>query len=146
MIIRLLSVQIPAYWEIIKFAKMRADELESDKLQPYLVSLLHDLLNEKAQCFLRLDDNREIIGVLITSLIIDKITDEKQLCLQCAFSRKNVENAEWEKDFKLIKDFAVQEKCKYIFFDSKVHRFWQIAESVGFHEHHRNYRFNMEDI
>lgn len=146
MVIKLLSTQIPAYWEYLKFAKMRADELESDKLQPYLVGLLHDLLNDKAQCFIRLDDNREIIGILITSLIIDKITDIKQLCLQCVFSRKNVDTKEWEEDFKLIKDFATQEKCKYIYFDSKVAKLWQIAESVGFQEHHRNYRFDMEDI
>ena len=86
--IKLLATQIPTYWELIKHIVCKVDEISEKDLQPYLNELLHALLNSKAQCFINLDDKKIVIGVLITRLMIDKITGEKYLFIQNAYSFK----------------------------------------------------------
>lgn len=143
MIIKLLSTQIPQYWEILKFATTTADEVDEKDLQPYLIELLHALLSDKAQCWIRLDDDRKIIALLITRITVNKITGYKSLYLQCVFSYREVPVSIWQKDFNLLIRFAKQEKCKSITFESRHPKIWEMTTSFGCREIHRSFVYDI---
>ncbi len=138
---RILPVQIPQLWEVIKFACTQADEVNKEDMPPYLNELLHALLSEKAQCFLRLGDDRSLQIIMITRITIDKITGEKYLFLQCLYSFKVVRDEILKQDWDFVMEFAKNEKCSYIYFDSRHERIWEISKIAGFKE--KNRRFDL---
>ena len=144
MIIRLLSSQIPTFWEAIKFSVVQVREIRERDRQRYLNGLLHDLLSDKAQCFVRLSDKRMLIGLLITKIIIDKISGEKSLSLQTLYSWRSVDDREWSSDFLFVKEFAKYEECSCILFETEHPRIRQISEFLGFREKHRVYIYTLE--
>lgn len=144
MIIKLLSVQIPKYFEVIKYAVSTVDEVDKEDLQPYLIELLHALLSDKAQCWVRLDDERTIIALLITRIRTNKITAKKSLYLQSIFSYRKVPLNIWQKDFNMLVQFAKQEGCKNITFDSRNPRIWEITTSFGCQEQYRSFAYKLE--
>jgi len=146
MVIKILPTQIPQLWEIIKFAVTRADEVESKDLQPYFNELLHALLSDKAQCFVRLDDNRILLLLMITRISVDKITGRKSLFIQALYSWKNVEDKEWQDDYNFVKEFAKHEQCKLISFESRNLRIWQLGETLGFKESLRTFRLSLGGV
>lgn len=144
MIIKLLSTQIPQYWEIIKSVATAAERIEEEDLPPYLNWFLHLLLSDKAQCWVRLDEDRMIIALLLTQLLIDKITAKKSLHLRCVFSFKHVPPDVWQSDFDLLVQFAKQEKCNKITVVSQHSRIWEIVTDFGCKEAHRFFVYNLE--
>lgn len=144
MIIKLLSTQIVNYWEVIKFAATTADEVDEKDLQSYLTDLLHTLLSDKAQCWIRLDDDRKIIALLITRITVNKITGYKSLYLQCVFSYRQVSDNIWRENFDLLIRFAKQEKCKSITFESRHPKIWKITTSFGCRETYRSFIYDLE--
>lgn len=142
-IVRILPIQVPRLWEAVKFACVQADEVKKEDIPSYLNELLHALLNEKAQCFIRLDEDRSLLALMVTRIMGDKITGKKQLLLQCLYSFKTVDYDVWTRDWKLVMDFAKAEKCEYISFESKHPRIWEIGESLGFQETFRRFVFEV---
>ena len=134
MIIRLLSVQIPVFWNAIKMTVKEADEVDEANLQPYLNELLHALLNDTAQCFIRLDENKTLIALLVTRVMVDKVTGEKYLYLQSLYSWKKPEDGIWQRDVQFVMDFAKQQECKYISCQSRNEAIWNLVEQLGFAE------------
>lgn len=143
MVIRILPVQVPQLWEAIKFACVQADEVNKEDMPSYFNELLHALLSDKAQCFLRLGDDRTLLLLMITRIMIDKITGRKSLFVQALYSWKNVEDKEWQDDYRFIREFAKQEQCKRISFESRNPRVWQLAEVLGFRENLRRFVFDL---
>jgi len=146
MIIRLLSTQIPQAWELIKFACVKADEVNNGDMPHYFNELLHALLSDKAQCFVKLDDERKILALLITRIMIDKITGRKSLLIQALYSWKSVDDKEWQDGFNFVKEFAKHEQCKRISFESRNPRVWQLTETLGFRENLRRFTLNMDGV
>ena len=143
--IKLLPAQVVQQWELIKFVVQKVDEISERDLQPYLNELLHALLNSKAQCFVGLDDDKNVIGVWITRLMIDKITGEKHLFAQILYSFKFIDNEKRKKEIDFVKDFARKEQCSYIIFRSCSKRIWELAEMSGCKEVARVFEFHFED-
>ena len=139
MIIKILSKQVPLFWEAIKFATIKADEVESKDLQPYFNELLHSLLSDKAQCFVGLDDKKTLIGILITRVLVDRITEEKYLLLQSVYTWEKLEDQVWGETFDLFRQFAVKEGCKYLSYSSSNPAIWDRAEKLGFKEKTRTF-------
>jgi len=137
--VRILPVQIPKLWEVIKFACVQADEINREDMPSYFNKLLHALLSDKAQCFLSLNDDRTVRVVLITQITIDKTTNEKYLFLQCLYSFQKVQDEVWGKDWHFIMDFAKKEQCSYISFNSRNERIWEITKLLGFKEKYRRF-------
>lgn len=144
MVIKLLSTQIPAFWELLKQVTSIVDEVKKEDLQQYLIELLHSLLSDKTQCWFRLDDKRTIIAILITRFKFNKISGTKSLYIQCLYSYKQVPVDTWQKEFDLIVQFAKQEGCKNITFNSRHPRIWEIAKIIGCKEQHRSFAYNLE--
>uniref|UniRef100_A0A6M3JCZ0 N-acetyltransferase domain-containing protein n=1 Tax=viral metagenome TaxID=1070528 RepID=A0A6M3JCZ0_9ZZZZ len=143
MIVRILSQQIPVFWNAIKVAATEADEVESKHLQSYLNELLHALLSDKAQCFVALDEGRVLVGLLITRVQVDKITAEKYLLLQAAYIWQKQEMSEWTAMYNAFKTFAEKEQCKYIAYSSKNPKMWGRSEALGFKEKTRTFTLSL---
>ncbi len=139
MIIKILPVQIPQLWETIKFAFNQSGEINKEDMPFYFNELLHALLSEKAQCWLRLNDDRNIMALMITRVLVDKFTNVKSLFIQSLYSWQGIEDKEWQNDFRFLKEFAIHNQCKHISFDSKNPRIWEVAGLVAFKETTRKF-------
>jgi len=144
MIIRILPTQVPQLWEAIKFTLVQADEINKEDMPYYFNKLLHGLLNEKAQCFIRLSDDRRLLMLLITRIIIDQITGNKDLFIQGIYSWAVVNKENWQDDYNFVKEFAKSEQCKRISCESRNKRIWQLCEKLGFRENLRSFIFDLE--
>jgi hypothetical protein len=142
MFIRLLASQIPDVWEQIKFVATKVDNVNSNDAPLYLNRLLSMLLSDKAQCFVRLDENRQLIALVITLITIDEITGVKALLIKCLYSFQGVQIDEWAKDLDVIKVFARSNGCLKITTFSNSQRVFEIAQEIGFIERYRS--FGME--
>ena len=142
MIIKLPATQISNYWEIIKFSATKADNVSSDDLQPYLNELLNSLLSGKSQCFFRIDKKeRKILSLMVTQIVLSKITGKKFLNIKCLYSFVKAEDREWQRDFEIIKDFFKKQNCVYAKFTSNNPRIWDITKKLGFKELNREFIF-----
>lgn len=139
MIIRLLASQIPQVWGAIKYAAVQADEVDSKDVPFYLLELLHSLMSDKSQVFVRLDKNRAILGVLVTRMSFNKISGKKSLHLQCLYSWKAQSYDTWQGDFVMVKTFAKKAGCDSITFNSRNYAVREIAQKAGFQEQTRLY-------
>jgi hypothetical protein len=96
--------------------------------------LLADLLSEKAQCFIRYNEARQLQAVVITRFIQDLITGEKSLLINTLYSFQSVGEDEWKSNMDVIEKFARNTKCKNISTYSNVSRVYELASSLGFNE------------
>lgn len=142
MFIRITALQIPSFWDAIKFAAVNAERISESDRQRYLNNLLVDLLNDKAQCFIRFSDQKELLAVVITKLKGDELAGEMSLLIQCLYSFKGVAPEEWASDLEIVKEFAKTKKCSSIVTYSGVPRVFEILNGLGFREQFR--RFSME--
>lgn len=145
MIIKLLSVHIPAFWESIKFTVKEADEVDEKDLQPYLNELLHALLNDKAQCFVHLDDERRLTAMLISRITEDRVTGDKCMLLQCLYSWQRQPDAVWQQDTDFIRQFAIKTGCKYLSFTSRNEAMFKLGEKIGFTERYRTFEHRLDE-
>ena len=139
--IKLLPAQVVQHWELLKYITVKTDEINEKDLQPYLNELLHSLLNGKAQCFLELNDSRSVVGVCITRLMANRITGEKYLLIQNAYSFQAADNETRKQSFDFLKEFAKKEQCAYLFFESRNKRIWELGKLAGFREKNRTFEF-----
>jgi hypothetical protein len=143
MVIRVLSSQIPYFWDTIKFVAVNADEVDKKDLAPYCNELLHSLLGDKAQCFVRLDDKKVLLALIITRILADKITGKKYLYIQCMYSFQIVDEKLWRKDIQFVYDFAKSSECSHVSFDSRNKRIFEIAKLIGCEEVSRSFKYQI---
>lgn len=143
--IKLSASQVVDCWELVKFVTTKVDEVDEKDLQPYLNELLHALLNEKAQCFVEMDEARQVIGVCITRLMPNKITGEKYLFIQNAYAFDVADADKRLRFFEFMKQFAQKEKCAYMLFHSRNKRLWGLGKMAGFKEDFRTFSFRLEN-
>lgn len=146
MIIKILSTQIPVFWENIKFCATQADEINSEDLPVYLNDLLHSLLSDKSQCFIRLDENRVLIALMITRIESNKINGAKSLQIRCLYSFKHVSGNQWGAEFEFIRKFAEKEDCKSITFDTRIEKIAQLGQLIGFKEVHKSFELKLRGV
>ncbi|MCK5607107.1 hypothetical protein KAR91_34810 [Candidatus Pacearchaeota archaeon] len=132
MIIRLQSDNIPAEWEVIKFCLAKVNKV--NKEDGYFNEILHELLNDKAQCWIRLDDSKAITSLSITKFTVNKFTDKKSLWIICTYSFVEADNNTWKEDWGVLEEFAINEDCSNIYFGSCNERIWELAILFGCNE------------
>jgi len=143
MLIKILPDQVVQLWETIKYAATAVDEIDEKDLSKYLNELLHSLLNEKAQCFVRLDDKREIIALFITKFLMNTTNGEKYFQIQCVYGFKAAPNEVWKRDWEILKEFAKKENCSYMGFVSRNKRIWDIGKLMGMDEAYRTFKYRL---
>jgi hypothetical protein len=141
MFIELIQKQIPVFWDTIKYACVNANVLHKDNYLPYFNELLHALLSSKAQCFVRLDENRVIIGVLVTRIKGNKVTGEKELLLESAYSFKPEPQETWQRDFDVVLKLALKRGCTKLTFVTNNPKLASLGLSVGCKEVSRSYEY-----
>jgi hypothetical protein len=146
MIIKLLALQIPIFWETIKFVAKKVDEIDDKDLPSYLNELLHALLCDKAQCFVILDDKRILVAMAISRILGNKVNRKKYLYIQCLYSFKVINDDMWQDGLDLMRKFAEKEKCSYISFDSRNPRIWDIGGLLGCYEAKRTFTLNIGGV
>lgn len=143
MIIRLTPYQIPKLWEAIKFAATASRVIDERDLQPTLVRLLADLLSDKAQCFVRLSEDRRLRTIQITKLTEDVVTGQRILYLAFTYAFEKTPEEAWTEGIELIKEYARKQGCVAIGTMSYNKRVWEICESLGFRENIRGFRLDL---
>ena len=139
MIVKLLPIQIKSFWQTIKYAMARVDGVAERDQQVYFNALLHSLLNDKSQCFVRLNKKRELLSIVITEIEINKITGIKKLNSKGLYSWGNISNESLGGFSSLIREFAKSQDCTFISFESKNPRVWELGEKAGFKEDSRKF-------
>jgi len=143
MLIKILPSQVVQLWEVIKFVATTVDEVDDKDLPKYLNELLHSLLNEKSQCFVRLDDNREIIAIWITAFLTNATNGEKYFQIKCVYGFKASLDDVWKRDCEILVEFAKKENCSYVGFQSRNSRIWDIAKLIGMTEAYRVFKLKL---
>jgi len=143
MLIKILPNQVVQLWETIKYAAIKVDETDEKDLPKYLNELLHALLNEKAQCFVRLDDKREVAAIAITRFLMNNVNGEKYFQVQCVYGFKAAPNEVWKRDWEVLKEFAKKENCSYMGFQSRNKRIWDIGKTIGMTEAYRVFKLRL---
>ena len=140
MIIKLLPNQIPQYWDYIKYAYTKNNNLlKIDNYKKYLRKLLMDLLSSKAQVFIVYDENKNLISILITIIIIDKLTQEKTLSIESFILFKFMRNLNGTDEIEFIKDFARKENCKQVITKTNRKGFERFFGRLDFEERFREF-------
>lgn len=143
MVVKLLPDQIVNYWDAIKFATVKSDEVDGRYLEGYLTNLLSELMNNKAQCFVRLDSEKVLQTVMITKILLDKVTEQKTLVVENLYAYQNVHREVWKNDLDILLNFMREEKCMRVLATSKNHIIWKLCEELGFKELNKTYVFNL---
>ncbi len=146
MLIKLIPVQIPRFWEAIKFTCKQSSDMSGGELLSYLNNLLQDLLSSKSQCFVRFSDNgdRTLLALLISSIQINRVTTRKYLYLHGVYSWKLQDRSVWGNDLAFVERFAREESCDYILFESNIDAIWEITSQIGFYESTRVFRYDID--
>lgn len=139
MVIKIMASQIPQFWDTIKFAVLNADHIAEKDRELFLNQLLAHLLCDKAQCFVRTNQVRELQALVITRIVKDEITGENSLYISSLYSFRPVSDSEWVSDIAMIRKFALASKCKKIVAVSNNQRVFDIASSIGFIERYRSF-------
>jgi len=143
MLIKILPDQVVQLWETIKYAATIVHEVDEKDLPKYLNELLHSLLNEKAQCFVRLGDDRKIIAIWITGFLMNAINGEKYFQIKCVYGFKSSSDEVWKRDCEVLVQFAKKENCSYIGFQSHNKRIWDIGKLIGMTEAYRVFKLRL---
>ena len=140
---RLISVQIPMFWDAIKFACVKSDEVDEKNYSAYFNELLHALLSDKAQCFVMLDTGKILHSIAISRITTNPILGRKELLLQCVYSMHTMNTEELMRNLKVLVDLAKKEKCNAVTFNSRNPRVWEMAKLSGCKERTRNFVYEL---
>jgi len=143
MIIKILSVQVPQFWEAIKYTIRVAEALPENQLQPVYIEWLHDLLNDKAQCFISLSPERRLRGLILSKIVLDKVTGEKYIQLGSLYAWEQISNEEYVEACNIIAKLGRKEGCTHITARSSNPRVSEIASYLGFKEKYKVYDFRL---
>lgn len=143
MIIKILSPQIPAFWDAIKFTVRSAEPLNDESLQPVYNDLLQALLSDKAQCFVSVGSERRLRGLILSRVMMDTVTDEVFLMLGSLYAWDKITDEEYKEGHDLIMRFARKQDCKYIAARTSNLRTMEIANNLGFREKYRMFEVRL---
>lgn len=111
MIVQLQPEQISLWWDQIKYAACAAMETDS---VAYVQSLLSALLSETHQCWLILDDERELCAMGITCVVEVDLTARKYLHIDAFYSYQTLTEPLAKEATEYVKKFAVANGCGQI--------------------------------
>ncbi len=142
-IYKILPVQIPLFWNSIKFACIKADNVKQEGMQVYFNELLQALLSDKAQCFVALNEDKVLASICVTRILVDKFYGNKELLVQCLYSMETISDEDVINYWKFIADFARVAQCKYLVYNTRNPRVWHIAEVLGCAERYRTFEYKV---
>lgn len=143
--IKVLPSQIPQVWEAVKYAIVQLNEVPQEHMKAYLLWMLHQLLSEKAQCWVTLNEQRILLNVSITRIATNPFTKEPELHLQCLYAFQGLTDHIVTEALALYRQFAKSVGCARITGASRHPRACAIMEQYGFQPNYRTYTFSVEN-
>jgi len=141
--IKVMPSQIPRVWEAVKFAVVQLDEIPNEQMQQYCVWMLHQLLSEKAQCWVTLNDDRMLLNVSITRIADNAFTGQRELHLQCLYAFQGLTDQTITEALTLYRAFARKSGCVVIAGSSRHHRARELMERHGFQKQYHTYTLDI---
>ena len=136
MIIRLSTAQISTHWEAIKDMIVRAVPDLPGQFANRENNILRSLLIGESVCWIGYKNTEEkknnIVGMMITRIIYDDITDIRSLLIYCIASWEVLDYSFYREGFGPLKDYAKEASCNRIIFYSDELRVIKLAEDLGF--------------
>jgi hypothetical protein len=138
--------QIPKVWEAVKYAVHQLDEIPAEQMPAYRVWLLHQLLSEKAQCWVTLNEDRVLLNVSLTRISTNTSTGRRELHLQCLYAFQGLTDQTVTEALALYRAFAKQSGCAIITGASRHSRACALMEQHGFQPQYRTYTLGIGGV
>ena len=142
MIIKIPTIQIEKFWEVIKFASIKADGIKEENISSYSINLLYDLLNEKSLCLISFNKEMAVQRILIVSFVFSKETNAKGMFFNILYGFETGTAEEWAEESQQIYNFAKKENCSFISMTTNNPQVKILAERYGFGIVSENYQIN----
>jgi hypothetical protein len=113
MLIPITNIQVPTFWEVIKFAALESDGVEEKYHGSYCVNLLYDLLSKKKLCYIAKKDSK-ISLVFIIYFYKDSITDKVEMAIKNLYTFAPMTKADLEEIKSDMYKIARKAKCRTI--------------------------------
>jgi len=137
MLIKLLPSQTAKIWDIVRFCYLRSLPVGTKEDSEAVQGVLHSLLLETSQCWVGVDKaepdpNNQVYVVLLSKILIDEVTQERNLCLYTIFGFRPIPDEMWEQGIESIKQFAKANRCSYITSLSAHPKVMEVCQKLGF--------------
>lgn len=142
--IKVTPQQVPKVWETVKYAITQLDEVPNERLSAYLLWMLHQLLSEKAQCWVTLNEQRILLNVSITRIVTNPFTHERELHLQCLYAFQGLTEHIVLEALALYRQYAKRTACVRVTGASRHPRACAIMEQHGFQPEYKTYTLALE--
>jgi len=130
MLIQIQAVQVPKFWEVIKFAAVKSDGIEDDVMQTYCLTLLQDLLSGKKVCFVGQKEEK-ISFVVIIEIKFDNLRGYNYLHFLNIYSFFPQDDKIWKEGFTDLYKIALATKSKMIVGESGNDKIDYLAHLIG---------------
>lgn len=130
MVLRVLSVNIPKFWEHIKVAISKVEQLDETTYNATFNKLLASLLSDTSQCFASFDET-SLKALCITEIRVDELRKVRTLFIRCLYAFNAASNDEWIENFKFIEGYAKNEKCNRIEFETSNPKIKALGKILG---------------
>ena len=129
---RLIPEQIPMFWEIIKFAENKVNGTDEKTFN----NLLYKLLNSKTQCFVRLNEGRQLMCLFLTEVYTNPDTQEKGIAVNLVYGFRAISRKQWDENGDYIVKFGEANGCTKFYGMVKAgnEMMMRIAKAYGFKE------------
>jgi len=134
MLTKLLPDQVSAFWDVIKFAIEESLPPVVGEGPDKMNRILTTLLCGRAQCWAsynKVDETRKFEGLVVTKIVLDEISNTKNLLIYCLYGYEEVNKKSWLEGLKTLVKFATAQDCSRIIGYSDVPLLLRLAERLG---------------
>jgi hypothetical protein len=131
MLIQIQPIQVPQFWDMIKFAAISTDNISEEHKSYYLLTLLQDLLAGKKTAFVIQNKENAVTLVVIIEVKRDELTNTKIMFMTCLYSFERQPEKNWD---TAVMDLAIIAKvtgCVSIVGDTASSKLGEILERNG---------------
>lgn len=133
MIVRLLPMQIPIFWDHIKHALKKVEKLGTDNERGVYSHVFAKLMADKMQGFV-IGTETTVDGIIITEILENDITHDLSLVVRVLYAFEDVDNQTWRKAIGLVKKVAKHEGCYRVLMYFSNPKIVQMGIDYGFQE------------
>lgn len=130
-LLRLQPNQISEHWEVIKEALLASAPPIMDGADDFVLYVLKQLISSKMQVWVMLNDNRTLIGIVITTVTRDDCSGTKSLLIYCVYGFRPVSSKAWEFGLNKLILFAKSNNCQKLSFYTQSDEILAVINRLG---------------
>lgn len=131
MLIQIQPIQIPQFWELIKFAAVATNNIEEEHQDYYILNMLQDLLASKKTAFVIFNGDNQVTLVVVIEIRRDDLRDQKIMYMDCLYSFEKQPEENWGLAVMDLAVIAKKADCKAILGDTANPNLAKILEANG---------------